>query len=106
MSTASKSSSSGCGRYLLSTVIAALGVVAIVGSGGGGGEIESMWVVLCGGHRQQWDCDVNRLAPSVTATRRRIRGLRFSIVELDGSGDRRSGAKRALTDRVARVERR
>ena len=44
MSTASKSSSSSCGRYLLNTVIAALGVVAIVGSGGGGGEIESMWV--------------------------------------------------------------
>ena len=44
MSTASKSNSSGCGRCLLSTVIAALGVVAIVGSGGGGGEIESMWV--------------------------------------------------------------
>lgn len=44
MSAASKSNSSGCGRYLLSAVIAALGVVAIVGSGGGGGEIESMWV--------------------------------------------------------------
>jgi len=39
-----KSNSSGFGRYVLSAVIAALGVISIVASGGGGGELESMWV--------------------------------------------------------------
>lgn len=42
--THSQSRSARVGRYLLSAAIAALGLVAIVGSGGGGGELASMWV--------------------------------------------------------------